>query len=262
MSWKPDKQKLAYPVYYSLADLMEQDIKSGKLAANTKLPPQRELADFLDLNLSTITKAYKLCEMRGLIDRLPAEVYEADMAKMAETYDIENLPKGHMENHSRLYLALKDVMAEQHYDFAAIKCWPEMGNLHTTPCAVLGRLADDGIIIGCEGDVDAELAQMTEYYLTGEPSFITDLINIDEEKNVITFWHCGNAAPSLFNKEYEVEIRNHPLAGQGTAFYGALKPGKVTVARFCNIDGAYKLFLLSGEAVAMDRSGKIFRRNM
>ena len=67
MSWKPDKQKLAYPVYYSLADLMEQDIKSGKLAANTKLPPQRELADFLDLNLSTITKAYKLCEMRGLI---------------------------------------------------------------------------------------------------------------------------------------------------------------------------------------------------
>ena len=29
MSWKPDKQKLAYPVYYSLADLMEQDIKSG-----------------------------------------------------------------------------------------------------------------------------------------------------------------------------------------------------------------------------------------
>ena len=57
---------------------------------------------------------------------------------------------------------------------------------HTTPCAVLGRLADDGITIGCEGDVDAELAQMTEYYLTGEPSFITDLINIDEEKNVIT----------------------------------------------------------------------------
>ena len=50
-----------------------------------------------------------------------------------------------------------------------------------------------------------------------------------------------------------MEIRNHPLAGQGTAFYGALKPGKVTVARFCNIDGAYKLFLLRGEAVALDR---------
>ena len=51
----------------NLADLMERDIKCGKLSANTKLPPQRELADYLDLNLSTITKAYKLCEMRGLI---------------------------------------------------------------------------------------------------------------------------------------------------------------------------------------------------
>lgn len=67
MSWKPEKQELTYPLYYSLADMLERDIKSGKLAANTKLPPQRELADFLDLNLSTITKAYKLCEMRGLI---------------------------------------------------------------------------------------------------------------------------------------------------------------------------------------------------
>lgn len=67
MSWKPDKHSLTSPIYYCLANIMEQDIKSGTLPANTKLPPQRELADFLDLNLSTVTKAYKLCEMRGLV---------------------------------------------------------------------------------------------------------------------------------------------------------------------------------------------------
>lgn len=67
MSWTPDRQELTYPIYYCLADLLERDIKSGKLSANTKMPPQRELADYLDLNLSTITKAYKLCQMRGLI---------------------------------------------------------------------------------------------------------------------------------------------------------------------------------------------------
>lgn len=32
-----------------------------------KLPPQRELADFLDINLSTVTRAFKLCEQKGLI---------------------------------------------------------------------------------------------------------------------------------------------------------------------------------------------------
>lgn len=190
------------------------------------------------------------------MDNLPKEAFEADMKQMSESYDTTQLPLGHLENHSKLYLALKEVMREQNYDFGTLKCWPEMGNLHTTPCAVLGRLADEGVNIGCEGDVDAELAQIVEYYLTGSPSFITDLINVDEEKNTVTFWHCGNAAPSLCNPNYEIQIRNHPLAGQGTAFYGALKPGKVTAARFCNIDGTYKLFLLHGEAVDMDRYTK------
>lgn len=187
------------------------------------------------------------------MEHLLPGTYEGDMEAMQKIYDVSELPEGHLENHSRLYLALKEVMKEQNYDFGTIKCWPEMGNLHTTPCAVLGRLAEEGINIGCEGDVDAELAQMTQYYLTGKPSFITDLINIEEEDNQITFWHCGNAAPSLCNPDYAVTLRNHPLAGQGTAFYGALKPGAVTIARFCNLDGAYKLFLLKGEAVAKDR---------
>lgn len=181
------------------------------------------------------------------------EACHADMKKMEESYNMDTLPEGHLENHSRLYLALKEVMDAQNYDFATIKCWPEMGNLHTTPCAVLGRLADDNVNIACEGDVDAELAQIAEHYLTGLPTFIADMINIDEEKNSMTFWHCGNAAPSLVNPKYELLLRNHPLAGQGTAFWGALKPGRVTIARFCNIDGGYKLFLMKGEALDKDR---------
>ncbi len=187
------------------------------------------------------------------MEALPENVWKADMEKMEASYNMDTLPEGHLENHSKLYLALKEVMKNQGYDFGVIKCWPEMGNLHTTPCAVLGRLADDGVCIGCEGDVDAELAQIAEHYMTGLPTFITDMINIDEKENVMTFWHCGNAAPSLANPKYPLLMRNHPLAGQGTAFWGALKPGAVTIARFCNIDGRYKLFLMRGEAVDMDR---------
>jgi len=67
MSWRPQKSKLEQPYYLSIATSLEKDILSGKLPENTKLPPQRELADFLDLNLSTITRAYKLCELKGLL---------------------------------------------------------------------------------------------------------------------------------------------------------------------------------------------------
>jgi DNA-binding transcriptional MocR family regulator len=67
MSWRPDKTKLRRPKYKFLADLLERDILDGKLQENVQLPPQRELADFLDVNLSTITKAYKICELKGLV---------------------------------------------------------------------------------------------------------------------------------------------------------------------------------------------------
>lgn len=67
MSWKPLKSELEQPYYLSIASHLEEDILSGKLPVNTKLPPQRELADFLDLNVSTITRAYKLCELKGLL---------------------------------------------------------------------------------------------------------------------------------------------------------------------------------------------------
>ena len=67
MSWKPDLTGVTPPLYKALATLLENDIRNGHLKPGDLLPPQRELADYLDLNLSTITKAFKLCSQRGLI---------------------------------------------------------------------------------------------------------------------------------------------------------------------------------------------------
>lgn len=67
MTWKPDMETLTPPYYKALAEDLERRIKSGQLQAGTKLPPQRELADYLDLNYTTITRVYELCRKKGLI---------------------------------------------------------------------------------------------------------------------------------------------------------------------------------------------------
>lgn len=68
MSWKPNRADLeAGPVYLALAARLEADIASGVLPAGTKLPPQRELADWLDLNFTTVTRAYDVCREKGLV---------------------------------------------------------------------------------------------------------------------------------------------------------------------------------------------------
>jgi len=67
LSWTPSAAVLSRPCYLAIANMLEDDIRSGKLAPGTKLPPQRELADYLDINFTTVTRAYNLCRERHLI---------------------------------------------------------------------------------------------------------------------------------------------------------------------------------------------------
>ena len=66
MSWRPVLQRTG-PLSLELAAQLEADIKSGALLPGTRLPPQRELADFLDVNLSTVSRAFRLCTQKGLL---------------------------------------------------------------------------------------------------------------------------------------------------------------------------------------------------
>lgn len=67
MSWKPVIDKNSKSLYRVLAEQLESDIICGLLLPGTKLPPQRELADYLDINVSTVSKAMKICELKGLL---------------------------------------------------------------------------------------------------------------------------------------------------------------------------------------------------
>ena len=55
------------PVYRQIAIAIEDEIKSGRLAAGEKLPTQRQLAKDLGLNLTTITRAYTELKERALV---------------------------------------------------------------------------------------------------------------------------------------------------------------------------------------------------
>lgn len=68
MSWRPKLKRGEEPLYLEIADALERDIQNGTLPSGTKLPPQRELADFLDVNLSTIARAFQRCRTKGLIN--------------------------------------------------------------------------------------------------------------------------------------------------------------------------------------------------
>lgn len=56
------------PKYLAIADALARDIGAGKLAAGSRLPPQRALAEALGVDLTTVTRAYGEAQRLGLIE--------------------------------------------------------------------------------------------------------------------------------------------------------------------------------------------------
>ncbi|WP_372998840.1 aminotransferase class I/II-fold pyridoxal phosphate-dependent enzyme [Lutispora sp.] len=67
ITWIPELKKSNKPLYILITESLEKDIENGKLKSGFKLPPQRIIANYLGISHSTVTRAYTLCEEKGLI---------------------------------------------------------------------------------------------------------------------------------------------------------------------------------------------------
>ena len=65
--WLPKIGEGPKPLYQKIVDAMAEDIANGRLTVGDKLPPQRQIAWKLGINLSTITKAFQQAAKQHLI---------------------------------------------------------------------------------------------------------------------------------------------------------------------------------------------------
>ncbi len=66
--WTPVIADRSGPRYAAIVRSLEEAVAEGELAPGDRLPPQRELADALDLALGTVTRAYAEARERGLVE--------------------------------------------------------------------------------------------------------------------------------------------------------------------------------------------------
>ncbi|OIJ16536.1 GntR family transcriptional regulator [Anaerobacillus alkalidiazotrophicus] len=126
MSWKPSIDKTQKPIYQALAGQLEQDILNGFLLPGTKLPPQRELADYLDINLSTISKALKVCELKGLLSATVGSGTFVSYDALSNAYLLEDIKPRHLiemgatlpdnDSFEPLLLQLKSMLQETDFE--------------------------------------------------------------------------------------------------------------------------------------------------
>lgn len=67
-SWPPHLRTGAGPRFLQIADALQQAVGDGLLKPGDRLPPQRELAAQLNVDLTTITRAYDEARRRNLLE--------------------------------------------------------------------------------------------------------------------------------------------------------------------------------------------------
>jgi DNA-binding transcriptional MocR family regulator len=68
MDWVPTLSEWQGPMFLRIADALAADIASGRLVRGEQLPTHRSLASALDLDLTTVTRAYGEARRRGLLE--------------------------------------------------------------------------------------------------------------------------------------------------------------------------------------------------
>ncbi|WP_031221501.1 PLP-dependent aminotransferase family protein [Asticcacaulis benevestitus] len=67
-AWLPIVRRSGGPMYLAIADALAMDIASGRLSAGVRLPPQRSLAETLEIDFTTVSRAYAEARKRGLVE--------------------------------------------------------------------------------------------------------------------------------------------------------------------------------------------------
>jgi L-fucose isomerase-like protein len=148
----------------------------------------------------------------------------------------------------RVYAAIKELVDRHRLDALAIGCYPHlMGRV----CLAASLLADEGIPLGCEGDVNGAVGQLMLTLLTGEPTHNTDWLEPMDDGSVV-FAHCGSGSFSLAEKQDDIKLASVRLMGQGVCALFPAKPGPVTLLSLLPLGDGYQCAMLEGEAISTE----------
>lgn len=141
----------------------------------------------------------------------------------------------------RLYHAIKRIVEEDKLSAITLSCFRLIEQTGTTGCLALALLNDEGIIAGCEGDLQSIFSMLVVKVLTGKSTFMANPSMINARTNEVILAHCtvGIAQTEKFI------IRNHFETESGIGIQGILPTGDVTIVK-CGSECLDEYYLSTG----------------
>lgn len=191
-----------------------------------------------------IYKLFKKAEACTREERLA--VLRACSARLS---GLDTLPEARAMNFAGLYKAVADFIEENSLDALCGRCWPDTFEaMDMAPCGLYSLFAD-ALPVACEADMGGAVTNAALKWIShGGTAYFADPVQVEEDKNTITFWHCGFGAPSLASS-LPVPMGTHPNRKVGPTMEFAVRPGRVTMCRIGKHKGQYRMLIAGGEAL-------------
>jgi L-fucose isomerase-like protein len=195
-------------------------------------------------------------------NRPEAKTIQLEMQKQA---DLSGLDQPTIKRIVGLEIALKQFVKQKKLNGLGIQCWTAMQEVYgISPCYIMGRMTDSGIMTSCEVDIYGTLTMIVQYLASLEmtaPHFIDWTIKHQEKENVFLAWHCGNCPPSLAPHNSKITINYHSILGDSLGIERSMgtgefqvKPGMVTLCRLIEREGQFKMLISKGEIIPSNQN--------
>lgn len=151
------------------------------------------------------------------------------------------------ERSIRLYLALKELVSREKFDFYTIQSFPGVGDDYSATCFAQSMMLEDGYGTSTLGDFNTALTVFLLGQMSKERVYYGDLQHVDRKTREIKIIGDGACPPSLAGKLGPAGFAEHGIPTEGKA--GGLsvrlicKVGEGVLARVGRVNGEFQMVI-------------------
>lgn len=150
------------------------------------------------------------------------------------------------------YVAIKKICQEERLDAMTIRCFDIIKACNTTSCLALAKLNDEGIVAGCEGDMQTLMTMLLAKKLCNEPAFMANPSILTDKTTM--FAHCTVPLSMC----YRTTMRTHFESGIGVAVQGDMPLTDYTIMKWGG-RRLNKMFVTEAKAIKNEYSNHFCR---
>ena len=206
-----------------------------------------------DVNRIVLERKYGISVIDIGLNRLYDEMAEADGGeawKIAQTCSsnaksVVEPSNDDMLKAAKAYLAIRKICQEEHLTALTIRCFDIVKVFKTTSCLALALLNDEGIVAGCEGDMQSLVTMILAQRLCGEKAFMANPSLLRDDSSMLA--HCTLPLSMCEN----FTLRSHFETTIGVAIQGDLPCTDYTVLKWGG-DELNRFFVAETQALPID----------